>query len=98
MLKLLEELLEILQILGVLDLILGSSIKAKMDGNLGDLLPKKFSSRRDSNCETPLPGKLKFEAEAGTISGMAGMEPSAQTMAMGALLSNQIGQVESLIL
>ena len=37
--------------------------KAKMDGNLGDLLPKKFSSRRDSNCEIPLPGKLKFEAE-----------------------------------
>jgi len=35
--------------------------KAKMDGNLGDLLPKKFSSRRDSNCEIPL--KLKFEAE-----------------------------------
>ena len=28
--------------------------------------------------------QLKFEAEAGTISGMAGMEPSAQTMAMGA--------------
>jgi len=37
--------------------------KAKMEGNLGDLLPKKFSSRRDSNCEIPLPGKLKFEAE-----------------------------------
>jgi len=37
--------------------------KAKMDSNLGDLLPKKFSSRRDSNCEIPLPGKLKFEAE-----------------------------------
>ena len=41
--------------------------------------------------------QLKFEAEAGTISSMAGMEPSAQTMAMGALLSNQLGEVESLI-
>merc|ERR1711935_1037341 len=40
--------------------------RAKMDGNLGDLLPKKFSSRRDSNCEIPLPGKLKFEAEEHT--------------------------------
>ena len=37
--------------------------KAKMEGNLGDLLPKKFSSRRDSNTEIPLPGKLKFEAD-----------------------------------
>lgn len=37
--------------------------KAKMDSNLGEILPKKFSSRRDSNCEIPLPGKLQFEAE-----------------------------------
>lgn len=41
--------------------------------------------------------QLKFEAEAGTISSMAGMEPSAQTLAMGALLSNQLGEVQELI-
>ena len=41
--------------------------------------------------------QLKFEAEAGSLTNMAGLEPSAQTMAMGALLSNQLGQVEVLI-
>lgn len=41
--------------------------------------------------------QLKFEAESGALTNMAGMEPSAQTLAMGALLSSQLGQVESLI-
>jgi len=41
--------------------------------------------------------QLNFEAESGALTNMAGMEPSAQTIAMGALLSNQLGQVESLI-
>lgn len=41
--------------------------------------------------------QLKFEAESGTLTNMAGMEPSAQTMAMGAMLSSQLGQVEVLI-
>ena len=35
--------------------------RAKMEGNLGDLLPKKFSSSRDTNCKIPLRGTLKFE-------------------------------------
>ena len=41
--------------------------------------------------------QLKFEGEAGSLTNMAGMEPSAQTMAMGAMLSSQLGEVEALI-
>ncbi|MDG1051712.1 MAG: hypothetical protein P8M11_04100 [Planctomycetota bacterium] len=41
--------------------------------------------------------QLKFEAEAGVLTDMAGMEPSAQTMTVAALLSSQLGEVESLI-
>merc|ERR1711996_144510 len=35
--------------------------KAKMEGNLGDILPKKFQSRHNLG-EDELRGKLKFEA------------------------------------
>jgi hypothetical protein len=41
--------------------------------------------------------QLMFEAESATLRNMAGMEPSAQTMAMGAMLSSQLGEVEALI-
>ncbi|MEM9801103.1 MAG: hypothetical protein AAGA20_12320 [Planctomycetota bacterium] len=40
--------------------------------------------------------QLKFEAEAGTIGGMSGA-PSMQSKAMGAALSQQMGEVEAII-
>ena len=37
--------------------------KAKMEGNLGDILPKKFSNRHNIPLDDGNGGKLKFEAE-----------------------------------
>jgi ABC-type transport system involved in multi-copper enzyme maturation permease subunit len=42
--------------------------------------------------------QLKFDAEAGTVGSLAGAESKAQARAIGALLSNQLGAVEELIL
>eukprot|EP00096_Caligus_rogercresseyi_P016904 TRINITY_DN9_c7_g1_i3.p1 TRINITY_DN9_c7_g1~~TRINITY_DN9_c7_g1_i3.p1 ORF type:complete len:232 (+),score=91.92 TRINITY_DN9_c7_g1_i3:418-1113(+) len=39
--------------------------KAKMEGNLGDLLPKKFSNKWNLG-DDPLAGKLKFQASEST--------------------------------
>ena len=40
--------------------------KAKMEGNLGDLLPKRFGGAKYTMEDDPLHGKLKFTAEENT--------------------------------
>jgi hypothetical protein len=40
--------------------------KAKMEGNLGDLLPKRFAGSKYNLPDDPLQGKLKFQAEEKT--------------------------------
>jgi len=40
--------------------------KAKMEGNLGDLLPKRFAGSKFDLPDDPLQGKLMFQAEEKT--------------------------------
>jgi len=51
--------------------------KAKMEGNLGDLLPKRFGGAKYTLEDDPLHGKLRFQAEdKTTIESQENIDPS----------------------
>ena len=51
--------------------------KAKMEGNLGDLLPKRFGNAKMTLDDDPLHGKLKFAAEEqSTLESQENIDPS----------------------